>query len=89
MNKKLNLVKITSNEEIPFTGEILKSCITTFYIKIRGSSNSCRKGVRNSGLLVSTQRNTVPTVLHWALLHCTLQRLHFSQIEDLRQPCAK
>lgn len=89
MNKKLNLVKITSNEEILFKGGTLKSCITMFYPRIRGSSNSCRKGVRNSGLLVSTQRNTVLTVLYWALLHCLLQRLYFSHIEGLRQPCVK
>ena len=86
MNKKLNLVKITSNEEIPVKGETLKSCKTMFYPRIRGSSNSCKKGVRKSCLLVSTQRNTVLTILYQALLHCTLQRLYFPQIEGLWQP---
>lgn len=58
-SNNLNLVKIPPNQEIPLMGETHKPWKTVFYPRLGGPWNSCRKGVRKTGLLVSTQGNSV------------------------------
>ena len=73
LKKKLNLVKVTPNEEILFMGETRKPCKTMFYPRLRGSSNSCRK---DKFISVNTKKYST-TSFYCALLYCTSQRLYF------------